>query len=408
MEQKREKRTAPGRDEYIDRNGRVRKHSAAWHRRRKQVRQRLILLFSGAGILVIAILVSLLFAFDVLPPKKAGGTGDAAAESLEENGEAGDPETVSPGEGADMAAGEEPDTAAEEEAPQEEEKPKGLAAVSGNMDYGYFSGYQLTSDERSREITNPEVNSTYAVLVDLADGHIVGSKNADSVIYPASMTKILTILVAAENLSDPDAEAVITQDVTDYVYQKDCSAVGFSVGERVPVRDLFYGTILPSGADAALTLAIETAGSEEAFVEMMNAKAAELGLSSSAHFTNPIGLFDENNRCTVKDMAMILKAAEENSFCRDVLNAHIYTTTATAEHPEGITVSNWFLRRIEDKDCHGTVIGAKTGFVVQSGNCGASCLTGNNGGQYICVTGNAHSAWRCIYDHVAIYQDFVN
>ena len=110
----------------------------------------------------------------------------------------------------------------------------------------------------------------------------------------------------------------------------------------------------------------------DAFVDMMNEKLAELGLSDTAHFTNCVGLYDENHYCSIYDMAMILKAAVENDLAREVLTAHTYTTSATEQHPEGITISNWFLRRIEDKDTKGTVVCAKTGFVAQSGNCAAS------------------------------------
>src|SRR5699024_8410476 len=143
-------------------------------------------------------------------------------------------------------------------------------------------------------------------------------------------------------------------------------------GETVTVRDLLYGTILPSGADAAAGLAFYVSGSLEGFVDLMNQKLEELGLSDTAHFTNCVGLYDENHYCTLYDMAEILGAAIDNELCREVLSAHTYTTSATEQHPEGLLISNWFLRRIEDKDTHGTVLCAKTGYVVQSGNCAAS------------------------------------
>ena len=79
-------------------------------------------------------------------------------------------------------------------------------------------------------------------------------------------------------------------------------------------------------------------------------------------------------------------------------------SSSTPEHPDGITISNWFLRRIEDKDCGLTVECAKTGFVVQSGNCAASFADDEAGRRYICVTANSSSSWRCIYDHVSIYS----
>ncbi len=252
-----------------------------------------------------------------------------------------------------------------------------------------------------------DIISENGVLIDVENGAIIAQRDSRARIVPASMTKILTVLVAAENVTNLDDTFTITLDITDYSFVHDCSNAGFSVGENVTVRDLFYGTVLPSGADAALALAVYVAGSHEAFVEMMNEKIDELGLSDTTHFTNCVGIYDEDHYSTVYDMAVILKAAADNSFCREVLSEHIYTTTATSQHPDGIELSNWFLRRIEDKDTHGEVLCAKTGYVVQSGNCAASLATDADGKEYICVTAKSTSSWRCIYDHVALYERYL-
>lgn len=258
-----------------------------------------------------------------------------------------------------------------------------------------------------------EIISERVVFIDKATGNILAQKGYKDVISPASMTKVLSVLVAAEQLGinsnedkKLDDKFEITIDITDYSYVNDCSNVGFDVGERVTVRDLFYGTILPSGADAAMGLAIYTAGSHEAFVELMNKKVEELGLSQTAHFTNCVGLYDEQHHCTVYDMAMIMEAALDNPFCREVLAAHVYTTAITQQHPEGLVLSNWFLRRIEDKDTGGEVLCAKTGFVVQSKNCAVSFGKDNSGNEYVCCTAGSSSSWRCIYDHVELYKKY--
>ena len=253
-----------------------------------------------------------------------------------------------------------------------------------------------------------DVISKHVIFIDLSNDTILAQRASSTIINPASMTKILTLLVAAENISEENLEDTftITIEITDYSYRNDCSNVGFDVGETVTVRDLLYGTILPSGGDAALGLATYVAGSQEAFVTMMNDKLEDLGLSRTAHFTNCIGLYDKEHYCTVYDMAMILEAAIENELCREVMSAHTYTTSNTQEHPEGITISNWFLRRIEDKDTGGEVVCGKTGYVVQSGNCAASYGIDNAGKGYICVTADSTSSWRCIYDHVALYRQF--
>ena len=250
--------------------------------------------------------------------------------------------------------------------------------------------------------------SAYAVVVDRASGSILAEKSSETVISPASMTKILTLLVAAENLKSLEDTVTITIDITDYCYVNDCSVVGYEVGEVATVRELLYGTILSSGADAALGLATYVAGSHEAFVELMNEKLEELGLSETAHFTNCVGLYNADHHCTVRDMAIILSAAMDNELCREVLSAHTYQTAPTEQHPEGQVLSNWFLRKIEDHDKEQSVraVGAKTGFVVQSGSCAASWGEDNQGKEFICVTGNAYSAWRAIYDHVELYKNY--
>ena len=300
------------------------------------------------------------------------------------------------GKTAEETASNTEDTAEEEQ----EEEP----AV--NPDIPFASGYTFEGADSAAAVNAETVLSTYALLVDLDNNTVVAQRNANDRMIPASMTKILTVLVAAEHVTDLYDTFTITREITDYSYSNDCSAVGFGDGETVTVRDLLYGTVLPSGADAAAGLAFYVSGSLEGFVDLMNEKLDELGLSDTAHFTNCVGLYDENHYCTPYDMAVILKAAVENELCREVLSAHTYTTSPTEQHPEGITISNWFLRRIEDKETNGEVVCAKTGYVAQSGSCAASYEVTDSGKHYICVTADTYSSWRCIYDHVAIYQEY--
>ncbi|MCQ2498569.1 MAG: serine hydrolase [Lachnospiraceae bacterium] len=270
-----------------------------------------------------------------------------------------------------------------------------------------FSGYTINKPADIKYIGSENVQSEYALIVDGATGEAIASKEGFTRINPASMTKIMTVLVAADHITEADLDnkVTITQENTYYAYRKGLSAVGFSDNEVVTIRDLFMGTILPSGADAAIALAELCAGSEESFVEEMNQKARELGLKDT-HFTNCVGSFNEDHYSTCADMAVILKAAIEKPICYEALYEHRYTTSSTAEHPDGLEISNWFLRRIEDKDTHGEVLCAKTGYVNQSGSCAASYSVDRNGHPYFVVTAKAHSAWRCIYDHVDIYVTY--
>lgn len=274
-----------------------------------------------------------------------------------------------------------------------------------NTDIGGNSSYIYTSTENTLYLGD-EIDSSNAIFIDMETGNILADKGAKQRIVPASMTKVLTLLVAAENIDNLDDTFQITSEITDYSFVNGCSNAGFEKEEVVTVRDLLYGTNLPSGADAALGLATYVAGSQEAFVEMMNKKLEELGLSETAHFTNCIGIYDENHYCTVYDMAVIMNAALNNDICREVMSAHTYNTSITEQHPEGILLSNWFLRRIEDKDTGGEVICGKTGYVNESGSCAVSYGTDEKGRSYICVTVNAKGKWKCIYDHVALYKKF--
>lgn len=256
--------------------------------------------------------------------------------------------------------------------------------------------------------------SEYGVVIDVEQGVILAEKDGRTRMNPASMTKILTVLTAAEALgiqgkdweTSPilDDKFTITIEITDYCFVNGCSVVGFELGEEVTVRDLFYGTILSSGADAALGLAYYVAGSHEGFVELMNEKLSAMGLADTTHFTNCVGIYNKEHYSTAYDIAVILKMASDNPFCRTVLSAHTYTIPSTNQHPEGMVISNWFLRRIEEEDAHGTVLCGKTGYVRQSRYCAASLAMDAGGREYICVTAGSSGSKRCISDHAELYQ----
>lgn len=275
----------------------------------------------------------------------------------------------------------------------------------------YHADFTSNTEQISAYLSeDQEFYSEYAILVSLSDNRVIAEKYGKTRINPASMTKILTVLVAAEHIDteDLDDKFTMTPEITDYGYIHDCSSAGFEKDEIVTVRDLFYGTVLPSGADAAVGLAVYVSGSQDAFVELMNEKLAELGLSETAHVTNCVGVYDQNHYYTAYDMAMIMEAAIDNELCREVLTAHTYTTSRTEQHPEGLIISNWFLRRIEDKEGGEGVVCAKTGYVAQSKSCAASYAEDKDGNGYICVTAGAESQWRCIYDHAGLYHKYLS
>lgn len=269
--------------------------------------------------------------------------------------------------------------------------------------------YSYTENGSTASVTFSGFYSQYAIVIDVNDKSILASMQGYARMYPASMTKVMTVLTAKQYISDDELDNYIeiTQDATDYAFSHGCSAVNFSVGERVTIRDLFYGTILKSGADAAYMLAVYVAGSHEAFVDLMNENCEALGISETTHFSNCVGIYTDDNYSTCYDIAVIMAATLSDSFLQEVMAARKYTTSATTENPEGITISNLFLRRIEDFVTGGYVCAAKTGFVNQSGNCAVSYMMGDDGKDYVCVTGHGASAWQEVYDHIALYNIYV-
>ncbi len=271
------------------------------------------------------------------------------------------------------------------------------------------AGYSAIETDDTIEIGG-DIVSEYAILINNDTKEIVGTRNAYEKIVPASMTKVMTVLVAANHISADQLNEVVpmSAEAINYSYSSGGSTSGFVEDEEVTVKDLFYGTILPSGGDAAAQLAMYVAGDIDSFVAMMNEEAAALGISGSTHFTNPVGFHDSNHYSTPYDISIIMMAALDNDICKEVLTTKVYNSTGTNVNPEGITISNWFLRRIEDKDFGGEIEGAKTGYVDESGSCAVSSMISDSGVEYICCTAKSTSSWRCIYDHVDIYKNYAD
>lgn len=270
----------------------------------------------------------------------------------------------------------------------------------------------------TRNIT-ADLTSTNAVLINADTREMVAVKgDPNARIFPASMTKVLTLLVASENISDWTPSVYMTREIEEYCFVNECSNVGYFQGEIMAMSELPYGTILTSGADATLGMAlyaVDPANSSgksfeelhSAFADKMNEKLSELGLTST-HFTNAVGIHDVNHYTTAREMALIMYAAMESDFCRKVLTTRSFETAATAEHPDGQILSNLFLSRIGSKDCGAaSVIAAKTGYVKEAGFCAVSYATGADGANYICVTAAGTSTNNSISDHAAIYKAYV-
>ena len=245
------------------------------------------------------------------------------------------------------------------------------------------------------------------VIVDKEAKKVVAARNPHTREYPASTTKIMTLLVAVENITDWDAKFTMTLDITDPLFVAEASVAGFLNGEQVSMTDLLYGTILPSGADAAMGLAISVAGSEEEFVKLMNDKVKELGLRNT-NFTNVTGLHNENNYSSAYDLAIILDAALQNETCKKVLSTYQYKTAVTPQHPEGIELSGTLFSYMYGTEPEtATILGGKTGFVNESGYCIASYGKGNESSkEYIIVTMGNTGRWPAFYGQIDLYKHY--
>ena len=255
----------------------------------------------------------------------------------------------------------------------------------------------------------PESNDAKtAIIIRLSDKAIIAERGANERIFPASTLKIMTLLTAVDHIKNLNDTFTMTYEITDPLYVADASVAGFLNGEKVTMKDLLYGMILPSGADSAMALAIKIAGSEEAFVKLMNQKAKELGLKNT-HFTNVSGLHNVNNYSTAYDMAIITYHAMQNDLCRKILSTYQHTTKKTPQNPEGILLSSTLFSYMYGDEPETAVIsGGKTGYVNESGYCISSFgKASETGEEYIVVTMSNSSLWPAIYGQINLYKEFV-
>lgn len=218
------------------------------------------------------------------------------------------------------------------------------------------------------EITG-NISSDYAIVLDQQTGQVLGEKNADERMYPASLTKMMTAILAMENLTDYTDTITITPSMFAGLYEQNASLAGFQVGDKPTVEDIFYGIALPSGADACNAAAVTVSGSVSSFVDLMNQKAQEIGMKNT-HFVNTTGLHDENHYSTARDMALLLQYCIKNEEFVKVFSSRTYTTSALASAPNGIHLqSTTWPKAMRYGISLPGMAGVKTGFTYPAGRC---------------------------------------
>ncbi|AFS79013.1 putative D-alanyl-D-alanine carboxypeptidase [Gottschalkia acidurici 9a] len=230
--------------------------------------------------------------------------------------------------------------------------------------------------------------SSNAILISLDDNEVLIDKSSNKRIYPASLTKIMTAILAIENLPNLNEKIYLSEDMFQELYSQGASMAGFLPNESVQAIDLIYGVLLPSGAESCIGLANAISGSEKNYVRLMNEKAKELGMKNT-HFTNSTGLHDINHYSSVSDIAILLKYALQNDTFREVYTSKSHTTQATNLQPNGITLQSTMFKHMDTEEINNGIIeGGKTGYTEQAKLCLAS-LAKIDDKEYILVTANA-------------------
>lgn len=243
-----------------------------------------------------------------------------------------------------------------------------------------------------------EISAENVILYNLNDNTILYEKNSDEKVSIASITKIMTSIVALENIDDLNDYVTIT--LKDFNGTVGYSKAGFNVGDKVTYEDLLYGILLPSGAEAVNAIVNNTLGYDE-FIKAMNDTAKKIGLENTS-FENPIGKDNENNYSTAKDVAKMLKYALENTNFKKIFTTKEYTTT------NDINLKSTLMPYKNILDIS-IIDGSKSGFTSNAGRCLASISTIDDVNYLLVVLKSSLSnAYNAVKDSITIYDYYSN
>ncbi len=249
----------------------------------------------------------------------------------------------------------------------------------------------------------PETSSPSVYFYHLDKEEMLYEKDSSKEIAIASLTKIMTASVALDLIDDLDAKVVLKPNDFTGLIEANASVAGFAVGEEVTYRDLLYGLLLPSGADAALALANNLAGGEVAFVEKMNEKAKSLNLQHT-NFLNTTGLDADGHYSSTEDVAIILKDALKNPDFKEIFTTKKYVTSNVRHTFQSTMEKTADVYKLDVS----SILGSKTGYTDNAGLCLAS-LAQYNGENYLLITANAdytNHRPNHIIDSVNLYKFF--
>lgn len=223
---------------------------------------------------------------------------------------------------------------------------------------GLFPTAAMASTDWPSDIS---IESDAGIIMDADSGAVIYGKNIHSTYSPASITKVLTALIILENCSMDDVITYSQNAV--YNVEENSTSAGYDTGDQATVRDSMYALLLKSANESANALAEHLSGTTEAFADLMNARAAELGCVDS-HFTNPSGLNDEDHYASAYDMALITRAAFNNDMFAEIVSTTYYDLPPNKKNPEGqgISPGNKMVKPNWPDQYRPDVIGGKTGY----------------------------------------------
>ena len=248
---------------------------------------------------------------------------------------------------------------------------------------GFASDLCVVEDEGSFD--ENYVTSEAAALFDVSDRETLYSKEAFERLYPASITKVMTALVAIKN-GDLNARVVVTDDAV--ITESGATLCGIEPGDTLTLEQLLYGLMLPSGNDAGAAIAVHIAGSIDKFADMMNQEATSLG-ATGTHFVNPHGLNDPDHYTTAYDLYLIFNEALKYPVFRQIVGTTSYTANYHDKDSQAVTKTwkggNWFMTRERETPEGLTVFGGKTGTTNAAGYCLIMATRDQNDKEYISV-----------------------
>lgn len=278
--------------------------------------------------------------------------------------------------------------------------PAAVCATEGTEPpAAYYEAVQ--TDALANWPQGPAIYAESGILVDLDTQEILYSKNIDKQLYPASITKVMTTLVAIES-SSPEEPVTFSQHALDSI-EWDSSNIGCRLNETLTMEQCWYAMMLNSANEVCCGVAEHISGSIEAFVEKMNQKAAELGCTNT-HFSNPNGLPDETHYTTAHDMALIANAAYQNETFRQVFSTRQYEIPPTPQYTETRYLYNHHKMMQPDTEYYYEgCLGGKTGYTETALNTLVT-IASRNGKNLLCVT--MRTQGRQVYTDTASLFDY--